>query len=121
MKDRVRQITKRSGGRSMRQVVEGLREYLPGWKNYFQLGQVKSVFEDLDKWIRRRVRMTLLKQWKRGLTIYSELRARGVPERQARGVAAHAGRWWAMSTHLGINIALPAHVLHRAGIPRLAA
>ncbi len=120
MKDRVRQITSRSRGRRMRTIIEELRKYLPGWKNYFQLGKVKSVFSDLDSWIRRRVRMVQLKQWKHGPKIYRELIARDVPARKAAAVAAHAGRWWAISILPGINIALPGHVLYRAGIPRLA-
>jgi hypothetical protein len=121
MADKVRRITACTNGRSMRQVVERLREYLTGWKNYFRLGQRKTVFEELDQWIRRRVRMLQLRQWKRGRKIYRELRARGAPERQAAGLAAHAGRWWAMSAHHGICIALNNRALHRAGIPRLAA
>src|SRR5438132_160684 len=118
MADEVRQITAGTRGRSMKRVVERLREYLTGWKNYYRLGQRKTVFEELDQCIRRRVRMLQLRQWKRGRKIYRELRARGVPERQAAGLAANAGRWWAMSTHHGICIALPNRALHRAGIPR---
>ena len=120
MKTRVRQITNRNRGRTMRTIVDDLRRYLTGWKLYFRLGQSKQVFVRLDEWIRRRVRMVQLKQWKHGRKIYRELRARGASERQAAAVAAHAGRWWAMSKHIGTNIALPAHALHRAGIPRLA-
>lgn len=75
MQDRVRRITRRSGGRSVGQVVTNLRGYLPGWKNYFSLAETPSVFDGLDKWLRHRLRALHLKQWKRGRTVYRELRA----------------------------------------------
>jgi len=120
LKDRVRQITSRNGGRSMAQVVVELRSYLAGWKQYFQLARTPAALDLLDRWIRRRVRMVQLKQWKRGTTIFRELRRRGVPDRNAQGTAAHAGSWWAISEFLGASLGLPNHALDRAGIPRLA-
>ena len=56
MKDRVRQITCRSGGRSLEAVAAELRDYLLGWKAYFRLAETPNVFDDLDKWIRHRIR-----------------------------------------------------------------
>ncbi len=82
MKDRVRQITRRTGGRSMRQVFAELRGYLLGWKEYFRLADTPRIFRDLDEWIRHRLRAVHLKQWKRGTTVYRELRARGLSERR---------------------------------------
>jgi hypothetical protein len=84
MKQQVRRITGRNGGRSLESVVERLRGYLVGWKEYFRLAETPGVFEDLDKWIRRRLRMVQLKQWKRGSTACRELRARGVPPTRRR-------------------------------------
>jgi RNA-directed DNA polymerase len=121
MKDRVRQITSRNGGRSMRAVIDELCRYLPGWKRYFRLAQTPKIFADLDAWLRRRIRALQLKQWRHTKKIYRELRKRGVPDRNARGVAAFAGRWWEISTYLGTSLALPTHKLYRAGLPRLAA
>ncbi len=77
-KDRIRAITRRMGGRSMEQVAELLREYMPGWKAYFRLAQTPKVFQNLDSWIRHRVRAAQLKQWRRGTTIYRELRRLGL-------------------------------------------
>jgi len=62
MKERVRQITHRSGGRSIEQVIAELRNYLRGWREYFRLAETPSVFRDLDTWIRHRLRMVQLKQ-----------------------------------------------------------
>jgi RNA-directed DNA polymerase len=119
MKDRVRQITRRSGGRSLAQVAGELREYLLGWKGYFQLADTPGIFRDLDGWIRRRLRAIQLKQWKRGRTIYRELRARGMSRITAAQVAANARRWWHNSA-MAINIALPNSYFRELGVPDLA-
>jgi RNA-directed DNA polymerase len=69
-KQRIRQLTRRSGGRSMTKVVDRLRRYLLGWKGYFGLARLPSIWRRLDEWIRRRLRALHLKQWRRGKTIY---------------------------------------------------
>ena len=55
-RQRVRQITQRSGGRSMAQVAQELRRYVPGWKQYFRLSQTPRVVRGLDEWLRHRLR-----------------------------------------------------------------
>ena len=120
MKERVRRITRRTGGRSLEAVAQELREYLTGWKAYFRLAGKPRVFRDLDEWTRHRLRAVQLKQWKRGRTVCRELLARGVPEREARGAAAHARRWWAMAAHSAFQIALPNSYFDALGVPRLA-
>jgi RNA-directed DNA polymerase len=118
-KERIRQITSRNGGRSLPKVVEELRMYLLGWKGYFRLADTPGVFHDLDQWIRRRLRMVQLKQWKRGTTLYREMRSRGLPGKLARAAAANARRWWAMSSHGALHTALPGKYFEGLGLPRL--
>jgi group II intron reverse transcriptase/maturase len=120
MKDRVRQITSRSGGRSLAQVAIELRSYLTGWKNYFRLADTPRIFRDLDEWIRHRLRAVQLKQWKRSATIYRELRARGLSAIGAARVAANGRRWWHNASLL-INVALPRRVIDALGVPQLGA
>jgi len=120
MKDRVRQITCRSGGRSLKAMGAELGEYLAGWKNYFHLAETPGVFRDLDQWIRHRIRAVQLKQWKRGRTTYRELRKRGLSATGAAKVAVNARRWWHNTTML-IHVALPTRELNALGIPRLGA
>jgi hypothetical protein len=120
MKDRVRLITRRSGGRSMRRVIEELREYLPGWGIYFSLAETPGVFADLDKWIRHRLRALQLKQWKRGRTVYRELRARGASEHVAVTVAANAHRWW-RNASMALHSVLTTSHFDALGLPRLSA
>ena len=119
MKQQVRCITKRSGGRSIEQVCERLGSYLRGWKQYFQLADTPRVFAELDEWIRHRLRAIHLKHWKRGRTIYRELRARGLPELAAAQVARNGRRWWKNSAKL-INVAFPIRYFDELGVPRLA-
>jgi group II intron reverse transcriptase/maturase len=119
MKERVRLLTKRSGGRSIEQVAAALRGYLVGWKEYFRLADTPRIFGVLDKWIRHRIRAIHLSQWKRGTTIYRELRSRGLSEAVAAGVASNGRRWWRNSA-MAIHIAFPISYFDQLGIPRLA-
>ena len=119
MKDRVRQITSRSGGRSVESVIGELRDYLPGWREYFRLAETPRVFEDIDQWIRHRLRALQLKQWKRGATVYRELRTRGLSRSGAAEVAGNVRRWW-KNAGMTINVALPTRYYDRLGLPRLA-
>ena len=55
-KKRIRQITRRTKGRSLTEVVEELRRYMLGWKAYFELAQTPGIFKQLDEWLRHRLR-----------------------------------------------------------------
>jgi RNA-directed DNA polymerase len=118
-KVRIRQPTRRSGGRSMEQVVEKLRTYLLGWKAYFGLAQTPRVWRELDEWLRHRLRAIQLKQWKRPATIYRELKALGATEDAAKQVAGNCHRWWRNSRG-AINSVLTVAYLDRLGVPRLS-
>lgn len=118
-KDRIRTLTRRNGGRSIEQVVDGLKAYLPGWKAYFQLAQTPGVFRTLDEWLRHRLRALHLKQWKRGTTVYPALLRLGASPEDARTVAAHSRRWWSNSRYR-LNRALPISYFDRLGVPKLS-
>lgn len=120
MKDRVRDLTKRIGGRSLSSVINELRGYLVGWKNYFQLADTPRKLSDLDEWIRHRLRAIQLKQWKRGRTAYAALRRLGIDYHVAVGVARYCRSWWRTAAQL-LNVAMPAAYFDRLGLPRLAA
>ena len=118
-KHRIRQITRRSCGRSLPEVAEHLRSYLPGWKRYFQLAQTPKVFRELDEWIRHRLRALQLKHWRRGKTMYRELLALGVSATDALIVARNSRRWW-HNSRLALNRAMPIAYFDRIGVPRLS-
>jgi len=118
-RQRIRQLTRRNGGRSMAEVIERLRSYLLGWKGYFGLAQTPSVWRRLDEWIRRRLRALQLKQWRRGKTIYRELRKLGANAWVAQSVAALSRRWWHNSLS-AVHHVLTIAYYDRLGVPRLS-
>ena len=118
MKERVRELTSRNRGRTIEAMLRELRGYLVGWKGYFQFAETPFIFRRLDQWIRRRMRMAQLKQWKRGSTAYRALRARGVPEPEAASAAAAARRWWSTAKHPALSLARP-NTFFEAHLPRL--
>ena len=120
-KEKVRGLTSRTCGRSMKQVVERLDGYLVGWKNYFQLADTPRIFGDLDSWIRRRLRMLHLKQWKRGKTAYREMVARGLSSNAAASIAAALGSYWKMAGTSGMSIVFPNSYFDELGLTRLRA
>ena len=121
MKQRVRQITSRNGGRSMGRVTKELGAYLRGWKEYFKLSNTPGVFSELDQWIHRRLRAIQLKQWKRGRTAARALRALGLPEWLVQKGSGFGRRWWWAAALGAMHTALPGSYFDRLGVPRLAA
>jgi RNA-directed DNA polymerase len=118
-KQRVRQLTRRSGGRSVAEVIERLRSYLLGWKAYFGLAQTPGIWRALDEWLRHRLRAIQLKHWKRGKTMYRELRNLGAPAHVAQRVAANSRCWWRNSDG-DIKRVLTIAYFDRLGVPRLS-
>jgi RNA-directed DNA polymerase len=118
-KARIRQLTRRSGGRSMEQVVQGLRPYLLGWKGYFRMAQTPKVWRELDEWLRHRLRAIQLKHWRGPHTIYRELKALGATETAATRVASNSRCWWRNSDGL-IKTVLTIRYFDRLGLPRLS-
>jgi RNA-directed DNA polymerase len=118
-KRRIRELTRRSGGRSMKEVVERLRPYVLGWKAYFRMAQTPSVWSALEEWMRHRLRAIQLKHWRHGLTIYRELRALGASAETARQVAANNRCWWRNSDR-ALKRVLTIAYFDRLGVPRLS-
>ncbi len=118
-KARIRQLTRRSGGRSLGQVVEKLRPYLLGWKAYFGMAQTPKVWRRLDEWLRHRMRAIQLRHWRRSKTIYRELKAMGASEDVANQVAGNCHRWWRNSNGV-IKTVLTIAYFDGLGLPRLS-
>ena len=118
-KQRIRQLTRRSGGRSVAEVIDKLKPYLLGWKAYFGLAQTPQVWRTLDEWLRHRLRAIQLKHWRRGSTIYRELTHRGAADHVAKRVAQHARCWWRNSNG-DIKRVLTIAYFDKLGVPRLS-
>jgi RNA-directed DNA polymerase len=83
VKTKIREITSRKRPLSLEQRIKELNQYLTGWCGYFALADTPSIFQGLDEWIRRRLRMCLWKQWKKPKTKVKRLLSLGVPKDKA--------------------------------------
>jgi RNA-directed DNA polymerase len=119
-KSRVRELTRRTRGASLGQIIAELSRYLVGWRGYFGICETPSVLRGLDQWVRRRLRCIAWKQWKRGRTRFAELRRRGVGKHLAATTAGSAHGPWRLSNSPALAIALPNAVLASLGLATLA-
>jgi len=119
-KARSRELTRRTRGVSLEQMVQELSPYLRGWQGYFGYCQTPSVLEHLDKWLRRRLRSVLWKQWKRGRTRFAELRKRGIRVELAARAAGSAHGPWRLAASPALSYALPNAYFASLGLPTLA-
>jgi RNA-directed DNA polymerase len=119
LRDRIRELTRRSRGRSLEQIAEDLRGYVPGWKAYFRLAQTPKIMRLLDEWLRHRLRAMQLNHWRHGPTVFRELRKLGADPDLAARIAGNAKRWWHNSS-LGLNRVMPIAYFDRLGVPRFS-
>jgi hypothetical protein len=105
-KSKIRELTKRNHGISMKERLKRLNVYLVGWSGYFGIIQTKSVLEELDQWTRRRLRACMLKQWKLCKTKMENLKALGVSEKSAAMVAYSRKKSWRLANAPPVRHAL---------------
>src|SRR6266403_991210 len=117
LKMKLREILRRGRGRNIgRQIEEELTPLLRGWMNYFRLAEVKGIFEELDSWIRRKLRCVIWRQWKRTFARAKGLMKRGLDKEKAWKSAMNGrGPWWnAGASHM--NAAFPKSYFDRCGL-----
>jgi len=117
IKEKLREIFRRGKGRNLGKLIEAeLTPLLRGWMNYFRLAEVKGIFEELDGWIRRKLRGLIWRQWKRTFARAKGLMRRGLKETQAWESAGNGrGPWWnAGASHM--HAAFPKSYFDRCGL-----
>ena len=116
LKGKLRPMLRRGRGRNLGRVVTSLTRVLRGWVAYYKLAEVKTSFEKLDQWLRRKLRCILWRQWKRHRTQFKELCRRGLDQERARRSAWNGrGPWWnAGASHM--NHAVPTSELRGLGL-----
>jgi RNA-directed DNA polymerase len=119
-KAKVRELTRRTGGISLEERIQRLSRYLSGWREYYGHCETPAVLQDLDSWIRRRLRCVQWKQWKVYKRRKAELLRRGVAKALATTTAWSAKGPWRMCHTPGVQIALPTAYFDALGLPRLA-
>jgi len=118
-KQRVRELTRRTRGVSVAAMAEQLSRYLTGWRGYFGFCQTPSVLQRLDRWLRRRLRLVIWKQWKYTRVRFAELHKRGVGKDLAAQTAGSAHGPWRLSNSPALTIALPNAYFASLGLPSL--
>src|SRR5215470_13596508 len=115
--ERIRELTRRTRGISLPQMVNEITIYLRGWLAYFGDCQTPSVLQSLEQWLRRRLRSMVWKQWKRGRRRFRELRKRGVGEDLASQTAGSPHGPWRLANSPALKIALPNAYFATLGLP----
>jgi RNA-directed DNA polymerase len=117
LKEKLREIFRRGRGRNVGRLIETeLTPLLRGWMNYFRLAEVKGIFDELDSWIRRKLRCLIWRQWKRTYARAKHLMQRGLAKTQALKSAMNGrGPWWnAGAPHM--HAAFPKSYFDRGGL-----
>lgn len=117
-RDKLRRLTKRTRSGKLEDIIQEINVYIVGWFGYYRQANTPSVYEELDGWIRRRLRQMIWKRWKRGTTRYRELVRLGVPKWRA-GLGAVGKSPWHMSVSPVINEALSNGYFRSQGLKSL--
>ena len=102
-KDKIREITNRNKGISMDYRLIKLNDMIIGWVNYFKIANASRKLMELDKWIRRRLRACMWKQWKKVRTRYRNLIKFGIPKPKAYQYANTRKGYWRISNSPILN------------------
>ena len=105
-RERLRQLTRRTRSGLLSEILEQINTYTRGWIGYFRLADTPSVFQELDEWLRRRLRQLLWKRWKRGRTRWRNLVALGVPPSSAHEAAGSDKAIWRIAASPPVQQAL---------------
>ena len=119
LRGKLRPFWRRARGRNLADTIAELAPILRGWVGYFRMVDVKASFQELDAWIRRKLRVILWRQWKRPCTRLKKLRHHGVDAARARAGAMNSrGPWWnAGASHM--NQAVTIEMLRNMGLVSL--
>jgi RNA-directed DNA polymerase len=120
MKDRLRQITRRSRGIALATMIAQVNAFTTGWVTYYRYAQIRLALINLDKWLRRKLRCVRLKHCKRARTVANFLRECGVPEWRAWLVALSGKGWWRMAGSPQASEAMTIAWFARQGLISLA-
>ncbi len=119
LKKKVRKIMPRKNERNIAEIIKELKPILQGWSNYYKITELK-IFEDIDGWIRRRMRQSIWKTWKRIRTRYDKLRKLGIKHIPAIQIAnTRLGSWRVVHSPV-LHQALPNEYFEKLGFRSLS-
>lgn len=114
-KDKLRRLTSRSQGRKLDYVLHNIKVYMQGWLNYYGIAEMKSTMEDWNRWLRRRIRMYIWKQWKKPKTRVENLKKLGMSKWQAYRNGNTRKGYWAVAGSRTLNHTITNERLARRG------
>ena len=112
-KQKLKELTSRSQGRNVRAVMYKVKVFIRGWLGYFSIASMRNTMKEWDKWLRRRFRMYIWKQWKKPKTRMRSLMKLGVPDWRACAVAYSRKAYWRCAKHACVNEAVRVSALMR--------
>jgi RNA-directed DNA polymerase len=121
LRDKLRDAFRQGRGQSLARTVETLTPILRGWTHYFRLAQVKGTFEDLDGWLRRKMRCILWRRWKRPRTRAQHLMRRGLDAARAWASATNGRGPWRNAGASHMNDAFRKSFFDQLALPSLMA
>ena len=117
MKDKIRELTKRSNGRGNEYRAMRLTQFVRGWVNYFSLADMRRLLRETDEWLRHKIRSIYWKQWKKVRTKFKELKRLGVEEEKAWICANMRNGNWYCSGYFVLQTAFNNKKLCELGYP----
>lgn len=119
LKLKLKDLFRRGRGWSLTRTIRELNPILRGWGHYYRLADVEGVFEELDQWVRRRLRLIKWRQWKRPRTRAKELQKRGLEKSRAKRAACNNYGSWRNAGASHMNQAIPISTLTQMGLVSL--
>ena len=120
-KGRIRDMTRRTRGFGLQQLIKELKPYIVGWRGYFGFCQTPRILTNLEAWIRRRLRVYLWRQWRTRQNRFAELRRRGITKFPAAVAAGSPTGLWRMSGHPAVQQAVRNNYFKSLGLPQIYA
>ena len=115
MKDRIREITSRRQGISYEKLKLKLKQFVKGWVNYYKLANMKKLLREVDKWLRRRLRMFIWKRWKKIKTRYKMLKKLGYNHSNAIKYANTRKGYWKVASSQILHCSITDNRLRNQG------
>lgn len=119
-KEKVKKITARNRGKTISAIILELKKYTTGWLNYYAIGDMRTKMQELNKWIRRRLRMYIWKQWKKISARFGNLKRLGLDKGKAWEYANTRLGYWRVAGSVILSKTLTDKYLESLGYMNIA-
>jgi len=116
LKDKLKNLTGRSKISNIKTTYEKIEQLTVGWVNYFKLADMNGILREIDKWLRRRIRMCYWKQWKKISSKFNNLKKLGIPKDKAWEFANTRKGYWRIAKSPILQRSITNAKLEKAGL-----